>query len=83
MRLLNLGGVRRAAGDTRTVLVASLAGDASLVPLAWLLALTLGLGLRGLMLAWLAYGLPITDQGEDGPAWFRQAGRRPGSLEGG
>jgi uncharacterized membrane protein len=22
-------------------------------------------------------------QGEDGPAWFRQAGRRPGSLEGG
>ncbi len=54
---LNLGGVLRAAGDTRTVLVASLAGDAFLVPLAWLLALTLGLGLRGLMLAWLAYGL--------------------------
>ena len=39
------------------VLVASLAGDAFLVPLAWLLGLTLGLGLRGLMLAWLAYGL--------------------------
>ena len=31
----------RAAGDTRTVLVASLAGDAFLVPLAWLLGLTL------------------------------------------
>jgi multidrug resistance protein, MATE family len=54
---LNLGGVLRAAGDTRTVLVASVAGDAFLVPLAWLLAIGLGLGLRGLMLAWLAYGL--------------------------
>jgi Na+-driven multidrug efflux pump len=54
---LNLGGVLRAAGDTRTVLVASLTGDAFLVPLAWLLALELDLGPRGLMLAWLAYGL--------------------------
>jgi Na+-driven multidrug efflux pump len=54
---LNLGGVLRAAGDTRTVLAASLSGDAFLVPLAWVLALELGLGLRGLMLAWLAYSL--------------------------
>ena len=54
---INLGGVLRAAGDTRTVLVASVAGDAFLVPLAWLLAISLGLGLRGLMLAWVAYGL--------------------------
>jgi putative MATE family efflux protein len=54
---LNLGGVLRAAGDTRTVLVASVAGDAVLVPLAWLLAIGLDLGLRGVMLAWLAYGL--------------------------
>ena len=57
MRRLSQGRSRLATGDTRTVLVASLAGDAFLVPLAWLLALTLGLGLRGLMLAWLAYGL--------------------------
>ena len=34
-----------------------MAGDAFLVPLAWLLAIALGLGLRGLMLAWVAYGL--------------------------
>jgi multidrug resistance protein, MATE family len=55
---MNLTGVLRAAGDTRTVMIASLAGDyLVLVPLAWLFALPLGLGLNGIFLGWTGFGL--------------------------
>ena len=54
---LNLGGVLRAAGDTRTVLVASLTGARLPGPPGLAARPHLGLGLRGLMLAWVAYGL--------------------------
>ncbi len=51
------GAVLRAAGDTRSVMLASVTGDyAALIPLAWLLGVYLGLGLPGLYLAWMAFG---------------------------
>jgi len=55
---MNLWGVLRAAGDTRTIMIASLVCDILLlVPLAWLLALPLGLGLHGIFLAWIGWWL--------------------------
>ncbi len=54
---VNLGGVLRAAGDSRTVMLASLLADLFLVTLAWLLGIRFGLGLNGIFLAWLAWGL--------------------------
>ncbi|TDB88667.1 MATE family efflux transporter [Actinomadura sp. KC216] len=54
---LAYGAALRAAGDTRSVMVASVVGDyAALIPLAWLLGVHLGLGLPGLYLAWTAFG---------------------------
>jgi multidrug resistance protein, MATE family len=55
---LGLSGLLRAAGDTRTVMVAALAGNyLVLVPLAWVLSLELGVGLVGVWWAWLGYTL--------------------------
>lgn len=52
----NLGGTLQAAGDTRTIMIASLVCDfLILVPLAWLLALPLGMGLHGIFLAWIGW----------------------------
>jgi putative MATE family efflux protein len=54
----NLAGTLQAAGDTRTIMIASLVCDfLVLVPLAWLLALPLGLGLHGIFLAYIAWWL--------------------------
>ncbi|MFI0487516.1 MATE family efflux transporter [Actinomadura sp. 9N215] len=55
---LAYGAALRAAGDTRSVMVASVLGDyAALIPLAWLLGVHLDLGLPGLYLAWTAFGI--------------------------
>ncbi|RFS81333.1 MATE family efflux transporter [Actinomadura spongiicola] len=54
---LAYGAMLRAAGDTRSVMVASVTGDyAVLIPLAWLLGVHLDLGLPGIYLAWAAFG---------------------------
>ncbi|MCP3817582.1 MATE family efflux transporter [Streptomyces sp. A3M-1-3] len=48
----------RAAGDTKTVMIASVTSDYTLlVPLGWLLGVHAGLGLPGLYLAWTAFGV--------------------------
>ncbi|MEV6394588.1 MATE family efflux transporter [Streptomyces sp. NPDC051907] len=53
---MSLGALLRAAGDTRSVMIASVASDyALLIPLAWLLGLHAGLGIPGLYLAWTAF----------------------------
>ncbi|GIH23599.1 MATE family efflux transporter [Acrocarpospora phusangensis] len=50
------GSFLRAHGDTRSVMIASIAGDyLVLIPLAWLLGLTLGFGLTGIYVAWIAF----------------------------
>ncbi|MEU6039802.1 MATE family efflux transporter [Actinomadura sp. NPDC047616] len=54
---LAYGAALRAAGDTRSVMIASVTGDyAALIPLAWMLGVHLDLGLPGLYLAWTAFG---------------------------
>ncbi|QFG26238.1 MATE family efflux transporter [Actinomadura sp. WMMB 499] len=51
------GAALRAAGDTRSVMIASVAADyTALIPLAWLLGVHLGHGLPGLYVAWSAFG---------------------------
>ncbi|MFD4246007.1 MATE family efflux transporter [Streptomyces sp. NPDC058525] len=48
----------RAAGDTRAVMFASVTSDyLLLIPLGWLLGVHLGLGLPGIYLAWICFGL--------------------------
>ncbi|MFD3469766.1 MATE family efflux transporter [Streptomyces sp. NPDC058682] len=48
----------RAAGDTRAVMFASVTSDyLLLIPLGWLLGVHAGLGLPGIYLAWIAFGL--------------------------
>ncbi|MFG3661005.1 MATE family efflux transporter [Streptomyces sp. NPDC047706] len=52
------GSLLRAAGDTRSVMTASITSDYTLlIPLGWLLGVHLGLGLTGLYLAWTAFAL--------------------------
>ncbi|WP_018657393.1 MATE family efflux transporter [Actinomadura flavalba] len=51
----------RAAGNTRAVMIASIASDyLVLIPLAWLLGVHLGYGLHGLYLSWTAFALTYT-----------------------
>ncbi len=55
---MGYAAVLRAAGDTRSVMIASVVSDyLLLVPLGWLLGLHAGLGLPGIYLAWTAFGL--------------------------
>ncbi|MFE0153593.1 MATE family efflux transporter [Nonomuraea sp. NPDC059007] len=52
------GSFLRAQGDTRSVMLANVACDyLLLIPLSWLLGLTLGLGLPGIYLAWNAFAI--------------------------
>lgn len=54
----SLSGLLRAAGDSRWVMVASVGSDVVLlIPLAWMLGLTLGWGLNGVFIAWIAFAV--------------------------
>jgi len=56
--VFSLVGLLRAAGESRRVMLASFTADfLLLIPLAWLLGLRLGLGLNGIFLAWIAFGI--------------------------
>ncbi|MFI6284412.1 MATE family efflux transporter [Streptomyces sp. NPDC051018] len=51
-----LGALLRAAGDTRSVMIASVTSDyLLLIPVAWILGVHTGLGLPGLYTAWTAF----------------------------
>ncbi|WP_158578480.1 MATE family efflux transporter [Spongiactinospora rosea] len=55
------GSFLRAMGDTRSVMLANAAGDyLMLLPLAWLLGVRAGLGLPGVYVAWIAFGLTLS-----------------------
>ncbi|MBX9362999.1 MATE family efflux transporter [Streptomyces sp. WAC04114] len=55
---MSRGSLLRAAGDSRSVMTASVTADyTTLIPLGWLLGVHLGLGLPGLYLAWSAFAL--------------------------
>lgn len=50
----------RAMGDTRSVMIANVAGDyLVLIPLGWFLGVSGGLGLPGLYLAWTAFAVVL------------------------
>ncbi|MFI6908353.1 MATE family efflux transporter [Nonomuraea sp. NPDC050394] len=54
------GSFLRAHGDTRSVMIANVAGDyLLLIPLSWLLGLALGLGLTGIYVAWTAFTVAL------------------------
>ncbi|MFE0425917.1 MATE family efflux transporter, partial [Streptomyces sp. NPDC058953] len=53
-----LGALLRAAGDTRSVMIASITSDyVLLIPFGWLLGVHLGLGLPGLYTAWTSFAV--------------------------
>lgn len=53
-----MAGVLRAAGETRSILIASIVADyACFLPLAWLLAKPLGLGVPGIYAGFIGYWL--------------------------
>ncbi|MFG2097504.1 MATE family efflux transporter [Streptomyces sp. NPDC048612] len=55
---MSYAALLRAAGDTRTLMTASVLSDYTLlIPLSWLLGLHTGLGLPGLYLAWTAFAV--------------------------
>ncbi|MFH0515609.1 MATE family efflux transporter [Streptomyces sp. M41] len=55
---MSRGSLLRAAGDSRSVMTASVTADYTmLIPLGWLLGVHLGLGLPGLYLAWTAFAV--------------------------
>ncbi|MEG3627832.1 MATE family efflux transporter [Streptomyces poriticola] len=55
---MSRGALLRAAGDSRSVMTASVTADYTLlIPLGWLLGIHLGLGLPGLYLAWTAFAV--------------------------
>ncbi|GAA0937270.1 MATE family efflux transporter [Nonomuraea longicatena] len=55
------GSYLRALGDTRSVMIANVAGDyLVLLPLSWLLGVHLGLGLTGIYAAWIAFAVILT-----------------------
>ncbi|GAA4208702.1 hypothetical protein GCM10022252_74220 [Streptosporangium oxazolinicum] len=54
------GSFLRAHGDTRSVMIANVAGDyLVLIPLSWLLGLTFGFGLPGIYAAWTAFTIML------------------------
>ncbi|MEU8205836.1 MATE family efflux transporter [Streptosporangium sp. NPDC049046] len=54
------GSFLRAYGDTRSVMVANVAGDyLLLIPLSWLLGLIFGFGLLGIYAAWTAFAVML------------------------
>ncbi|MER6914404.1 MATE family efflux transporter [Streptomyces sp. NPDC000594] len=55
---MSRGSLLRAAGDTRSVMVASITSDyVLLLPCGWLLGVHAGLGLPGLYTAWIAFAV--------------------------
>ncbi|MFJ6636538.1 MATE family efflux transporter [Streptomyces sp. NPDC091376] len=55
---MSYAALLRAAGDTRTVMIASVTSDYTLlIPLGWLLGVHAGLALPGLYLAWTMFGV--------------------------
>ncbi|MEU6709387.1 MATE family efflux transporter [Streptomyces wuyuanensis] len=58
---MSYAALLRAAGDTRTVMIASVTSDyVLLIPLGWYLGVHSGLGLHGLYAAWTAFGALYT-----------------------